>query len=167
VEVKWRGLTPDPFHFRVQTTTVQPGPPHIRLHNSCGIPRHNGQSQQPVFCRKCHRRLRQTPRILPISRQTPLSKNQAQHHACEVPSRNRTLTLSLFLLPKPFFFYSTLTDPLLLQEVLQLSTPPILKPARVKSYKIMLWGQYPAMVDGPRNRWRGGDGGAAEDAGAV
>jgi hypothetical protein len=47
-------------------------------------------------------------------------------------------------------------DPLPLQEVLQLSAPLVLKPARVKSYKIMLWGQYPALVDGPNNGYVGG-----------
>jgi gamma-glutamylcyclotransferase (GGCT)/AIG2-like uncharacterized protein YtfP len=47
------------------------------------------------------------------------------------------------------FFYGTLTDPLKLQGILLLPNPPVLKPARVRSYKIMLWGQYPALVDGP------------------
>ena len=46
-------------------------------------------------------------------------------------------------IPKLFFFYGSLMDPLRLQDVLQLPAPPVLKPARVKSYKIMLWGQYP------------------------
>jgi hypothetical protein len=55
--------------------------------------------------------------------------------------------------PKPFFFYGSLTDPLRLQEVLQLPTPPVLKPATEKSYKIMLWGQYPALVDGSNNSY--------------
>ncbi|KFY32986.1 hypothetical protein V495_08540 [Pseudogymnoascus sp. VKM F-4514 (FW-929)] len=55
--------------------------------------------------------------------------------------------------PIPFFFYGTLTDPLRLQEVLQLSAPPVLKPARVRCYKIMLWGQYPALVHGPMNNY--------------
>jgi hypothetical protein len=54
-----------------------------------------------------------------------------------------------YYIPKPFFFYGTLTYPLRLQEVLQLPTPPVLKPARVKSYKIMLWGHYPALVNAP------------------
>jgi gamma-glutamylcyclotransferase (GGCT)/AIG2-like uncharacterized protein YtfP len=56
-------------------------------------------------------------------------------------------------IPKPFFFYGSLMDPLRLQEVLQLPAPPVLKPARVTSYKIMLWGQYPALVDGPTNSY--------------
>ncbi len=51
--------------------------------------------------------------------------------------------------PKPFFFYGSLMDPLQLQQILQLPAPPVLKPARVQSYRIMLWGQYPALVDGP------------------
>jgi len=50
--------------------------------------------------------------------------------------------------PELFFFYGTLTDPLQLQQVLQLPEPPILKPARVPSRKIMLWGQYPTLVNG-------------------
>lgn len=55
--------------------------------------------------------------------------------------------------PKPFFFYGTLTDPLRLQETLQLPEPPVLKPARVQRYKIMLWGQYPALVPGPMSSY--------------
>lgn len=47
--------------------------------------------------------------------------------------------------PMPFFY----ADPSKLQEVLQLPSLSLLKPARVKSYKIMLWGQYPALVNGP------------------
>jgi hypothetical protein len=56
-------------------------------------------------------------------------------------------------IPKPFFCYGSLMDPLRLQEVLQLPALPALKPARVKSYKIMLWGQYPALVDGRNNSY--------------
>jgi gamma-glutamylcyclotransferase (GGCT)/AIG2-like uncharacterized protein YtfP len=56
-------------------------------------------------------------------------------------------------MPKPFFFYGTLMDPQQLQEVLQLPAPPVLQPTRVKSYKIMLWGQYPALVDAPINSY--------------
>lgn len=52
--------------------------------------------------------------------------------------------------PKPFFFCGTLADPLRLQEVLQLPEPPLLKPARANGRKIMLWGQYPALV---REEW--------------
>ncbi|KFZ10655.1 hypothetical protein V502_08018 [Pseudogymnoascus sp. VKM F-4520 (FW-2644)] len=53
--------------------------------------------------------------------------------------------------PMLFFFYGSLTDPLRLQEVLRLPAPPVLKPARVQCYKIMLWGQYPTLVHGPIN----------------
>ncbi|RDW75403.1 hypothetical protein BP6252_06545 [Coleophoma cylindrospora] len=55
--------------------------------------------------------------------------------------------------PKPCFFYGSLTDPAKLQEVLQLPSTPVLRPARVKSYKIMLWGQSPTLVDGPRDSY--------------
>ncbi|KAE9377159.1 hypothetical protein N431DRAFT_480264 [Stipitochalara longipes BDJ] len=50
--------------------------------------------------------------------------------------------------PKPLFFYGTLADPLQLQEVFQLPAPPVFIPARASSYKVMLWGQYPALVNG-------------------
>jgi hypothetical protein len=53
--------------------------------------------------------------------------------------------------PMPFFFYGSLTDPLRLQEILQLPEPPVLKTASVQCYRIMLWGQYPALVHGPIN----------------
>lgn len=43
-----------------------------------------------------------------------------------------------------------------LQEILQLPNPPALKPARVRSYKIMLWGQYPVLVDGPLDSYVNG-----------
>jgi len=52
---------------------------------------------------------------------------------------------------RPFFFYGSLTDPLLLQQILHLPPPPTLKPATLLHYKIMLWGQYPALVPGPYN----------------
>ncbi|ELR09485.1 hypothetical protein VC83_00597 [Pseudogymnoascus destructans] len=39
---------------------------------------------------------------------------------------------------KPFFFYG-----------FRLPEPPVLEPASVQGYKIMLWGQYPALVNGP------------------
>ncbi|OBT78515.1 hypothetical protein VF21_01043 [Pseudogymnoascus sp. 05NY08] len=53
--------------------------------------------------------------------------------------------------PMPFFLYGSLTDPLRLQEILQLPALPVLKPASVQCYRIMLWGQYPALVHGPIN----------------
>jgi hypothetical protein len=49
----------------------------------------------------------------------------------------------------PFFFYGSLTNPAILQEILQLPEPPMLNPPRVPSRKIMLWGQHPALVDAP------------------
>lgn len=53
--------------------------------------------------------------------------------------------------PMPFFFYGSLTDPLRLQEVLRLAALPVFQPASVQCYKIMLWGQYPALVRGQIN----------------
>lgn len=48
--------------------------------------------------------------------------------------------------PHYVFFYGTLMDPLQLQKVLQLKNTPALQPATIVGWKIMLWGQYPALV---------------------
>ena len=40
-------------------------------------------------------------------------------------------------------------DPATLVKVLHLSEPPTLQPARVTGYQCKLWGQYPALLDGP------------------
>jgi hypothetical protein len=65
-------------------------------------------------------------------------------------------------IPKPFFFYGSLTDPLRLQEILRLPVLPVLKPARVQCYKIMLWGQYPALEEGPNDSYVDGKAYVAE-----
>ena len=49
----------------------------------------------------------------------------------------------------PYFFYGTLMDPPLLSEILSLSERPRLRPAKLIGYSLKLWGQYPALVDGP------------------
>lgn len=47
-----------------------------------------------------------------------------------------------------YFFYGTLMDPVLAQEVLGLSQPPLLRPASVVSGgHLKMWGPYPALVD--------------------
>lgn len=48
-----------------------------------------------------------------------------------------------------YFFYGTLQDPGILSEVLQLDYVPVLRRAQVIGYSLKLWGQYPALVDGP------------------
>ncbi|KJX98216.1 poly(A) polymerase pla1 like protein [Zymoseptoria brevis] len=48
-----------------------------------------------------------------------------------------------------YFFYGTLQDPGILSEVLGLDSVPVLRPARIVGYELKLWGQYPALVDGP------------------
>jgi hypothetical protein len=40
-------------------------------------------------------------------------------------------------------------DPALLSEILGLPEKPRLRPAMLLSYSPKLWGQYPALVDGP------------------
>ncbi|KAH9841206.1 putative poly(A) polymerase pla1 [Teratosphaeria destructans] len=47
------------------------------------------------------------------------------------------------------FFYETLQDPAMLSEILDLPEAPTLRPVHVIGYHLELWGQYPALVDGP------------------
>jgi gamma-glutamylcyclotransferase (GGCT)/AIG2-like uncharacterized protein YtfP len=49
------------------------------------------------------------------------------------------------------FLYGTLMDPEQLRKVLQLEHTPSLQPATTVNWKIMLWGQYPALVFKPGN----------------
>jgi gamma-glutamylcyclotransferase (GGCT)/AIG2-like uncharacterized protein YtfP len=49
------------------------------------------------------------------------------------------------------FLYGTLMDPMQLRKVLQLEDTPTLQPATIVGWKIMLWGQYPALVFNPGN----------------
>lgn len=39
--------------------------------------------------------------------------------------------------------------PTLLSEILRLAEKPRLRPAMLLGYSLKLWGQYPALVDGP------------------
>lgn len=50
----------------------------------------------------------------------------------------------------PYFFYGTLSDPAMLRDVLDLETEPRLRPATITGYECKLWGQYPALLDGPK-----------------
>ena len=47
------------------------------------------------------------------------------------------------------FYYGTLMDPSTLAKVLNIKDRPQLIPAKVIGYQCMLWGPYPALVDGP------------------
>jgi gamma-glutamylcyclotransferase (GGCT)/AIG2-like uncharacterized protein YtfP len=49
----------------------------------------------------------------------------------------------------PYFVYGTLMDPKMLVDVLGLEEEPTLRPAKIEGYSRKLWGQYPAMQDGP------------------
>lgn len=51
----------------------------------------------------------------------------------------------------PYFFYGTLMDPSILMEILNLMETPILRPAKIIVYSSKIWGQYPALVDGPQD----------------
>jgi gamma-glutamylcyclotransferase (GGCT)/AIG2-like uncharacterized protein YtfP len=53
--------------------------------------------------------------------------------------------------PHHIFLYGTLMDPVQLRKVLQLESTPTLQPATIVGWKIMLWGQYPALVFKPGN----------------
>jgi hypothetical protein len=47
----------------------------------------------------------------------------------------------------PFFFYGPLMDPSTLISVLKLRDRPVLLPAKIRGYEIMLWGNRPALVE--------------------
>ena len=48
-----------------------------------------------------------------------------------------------------YFCYGTLVDPALLSEILGLPENPTLRPANIVGYSLKLWGQYPALINGP------------------
>ncbi|KAM0197910.1 hypothetical protein ACHAPI_004642 [Fusarium lateritium] len=50
----------------------------------------------------------------------------------------------------PYFVYGTLMDPTMLADVLGAEEKPELRPAKVQGYSCKLWGQYPAMQEGPQ-----------------
>lgn len=50
----------------------------------------------------------------------------------------------------PYFFYGTLMDPNMLMEILDLEEEPTLRPAKIAGYSCKLWGQYPALINGPQ-----------------
>ncbi|KAF5620174.1 poly(A) polymerase pla1 [Fusarium sp. NRRL 52700] len=58
----------------------------------------------------------------------------------------------------PYFVYGTLMDPKMLADVLRLKERPKLRSAKIVGYSKKLWGQYPALQDGPQD---------AEVSGAV
>ena len=98
-----------------------------------------------------------TPEYSPPPSKAPSNQKANRNIMLEKFQANVKPSLGQYTyIPKPFFFYGSLIDPLRLQEALQLPAPPVLKPARVKSYKIMLWGQYPALVDGPNDSYVNG-----------
>lgn len=47
-----------------------------------------------------------------------------------------------------YFFYGSLMDSETLAKVVKLGVRPELRPAKIIGYKCMLWGQYPALLDG-------------------
>jgi gamma-glutamylcyclotransferase (GGCT)/AIG2-like uncharacterized protein YtfP len=49
-----------------------------------------------------------------------------------------------------YFFYGSLMDPSTLTKVLDLKDRPSLHPAWITGYRCMLWGPYPALIDGPQ-----------------
>jgi gamma-glutamylcyclotransferase (GGCT)/AIG2-like uncharacterized protein YtfP len=50
----------------------------------------------------------------------------------------------------PYFVYGTLMDPRMLADVLGVQEKPELRPAKIVGYSRQLWGQYPAMQEGPQ-----------------
>jgi hypothetical protein len=125
---------------------LQPGPHDFRIYNYCDIPKYNGQ--RIFFCRNGRQRRKKSQNIPHLPANLPWLKKR--NIMLEKFKAYVELSLGQYAsIPKPFFFYGSLIDPLRLQEVLQLPAPLVLKSARVKSYKIILRGQYPTLVDGP------------------
>ncbi|GFF58622.1 conserved hypothetical protein [Aspergillus udagawae] len=62
----------------------------------------------------------------------------------------QTPAVDLFAAPSgPYFFYGTLTDPLMIGEILELDKEPKLRPAYIMGYECKMWGQYPALLNCP------------------
>jgi hypothetical protein len=119
----------------------------VKMDNSAGSPsslkevdNENKMSKQPPPTGK--------PPSNPHAKRNYMGEKFKQVHEGKVELK----VVKAAYVPKPFFFYGSLTDPLLLQEVLQISEPPVLTPAHVVAYKIMLWGQYPALVPQPSEK---------------
>ncbi|CVL07012.1 hypothetical protein FPRO04_12110 [Fusarium proliferatum] len=51
----------------------------------------------------------------------------------------------------PYFVYGTLMDPKMLADILGLKEKSTMRPAKIRGYARKLWGQYPAMQDGPQD----------------
>lgn len=64
----------------------------------------------------------------------------------ETPKPNKNLVAAP---TGPYFFYGTLSDPVMLRDILGLETEPQLRPATIIGYECKLWGQYPALLDAP------------------
>ncbi|KAK2791106.1 hypothetical protein FQN52_005062 [Onygenales sp. PD_12] len=74
--------------------------------------------------------------------------------ALESPQSPRTTTTTPRIdppwTPTYLFVYGSLMDPDVLQHVLALpSPPPPLRPARLKNYKMKMWGIYPTLIPNP------------------
>ncbi|KAJ4360746.1 uncharacterized protein N0V89_001313 [Didymosphaeria variabile] len=50
--------------------------------------------------------------------------------------------------PVPYFFYGSLADPEKLSRVLEVKSKPVLSPAEIRGGRLMIWGEYFALVDG-------------------
>lgn len=75
-----------------------------------------------------------------------------EEHGLRLPATETCLASEVEIFKKRYcFFYGTLKDSARLAEVLHLPDvqPPKLRPAKLVGYHIKLWGQYPALLDGP------------------
>ena len=77
-----------------------------------------------------------------------IQKLQQTLHQSWIEPEQRQETVDV-LAPQlgPYFCYGTLMDPSLLSDILGLADKPRLRPAKLVGYSLMLWGQYPALVD--------------------
>lgn len=76
-----------------------------------------------------------------------------EEHGLRLPASVSSLASQVGIFKKRYcFLYGTSKDSARLAEVLQHKTddqPPKLRPAKLVGYHIKLWGQYPALLDGP------------------
>ena len=73
-------------------------------------------------------------------------------HGLRLPATETSLAGEVGIFKRRYcFFYGALKDPVRLAAVLHLpdGQAPYLRPAKLVGYHIMLWGQYPALLDGP------------------
>ncbi|KAJ9361172.1 hypothetical protein DTO280E4_3919 [Paecilomyces variotii] len=82
----------------------------------------------------------------PRDERTPNRHKQAQITRCNLASSSAAADSDGFT-EQYYFLYGTLMDTSTLRDVLQLSSWPELRPAKIVGYHCKLWGQFPALLE--------------------